>query len=463
MFLSVATTLRPATDLGYLLHKNPARHHEVELAFGRAVMFFPEASDERCEFAMVLDLDPVGLVRGVGGGDGLLDQYVNDRPYAASSFLSVALARGVREALAGRSKERPELARSAIPLEAKIAPVPVRGAPDLIERLFQPLGYTVAVERFPLDPARPEWGESPYAEMRLSATLPLWALLSHLYVLLPVLDNRKHYYVAQDELEKLLAYGEGWLADHPERELITSRYLKRRTSLIREALARLTETTDADADAAADPAPANTAEAAVEQPLRLHDARLDRVAEIILESGAKRVLDLGCGSGKLIARLMKRPQITEIVGVETSNVELERADRRREGLPQRIQDKIKLLHGSLMYRDARLRGYDAAALVEVIEHMEPNRLPHMEQAVFGDAAPKTIITTTPNREYNVLFPALAAGRLRHPDHRFEWTRAEFGAWAERVATEYGYEVRFEPLGEEHPEHGAPAQMAVFTR
>jgi 3' terminal RNA ribose 2'-O-methyltransferase Hen1 len=424
-------------------------------------MFYPEASERRCEFAMVLDMDPVGLVRGVGGGGGLLDQYVNDRPYAASSFLSVALARGVREALAGRSKERPELAERAIPLEATVAPVPVRGAPDLIERLFQPLGYTVAVERFPLDPARPEWGESPYAEMRLSATLPLWELLSHLYVLLPVLDNRKHYYVAQDELEKLLAHGEGWLADHPERELIASRYLKRRTSLIREALARLTET--AAPETLTDPAKADAAEAIVEQPLRLHDLRLNRVAEIILESGARRVLDLGCGSGKLIVRLMKRPQITEIVGVETSNVELERAERRREDLPQRIQDKIKLLHGSLMYRDARLRGYDAAALVEVIEHMAPDRLPHMEQAVFGDAAPKTVITTTPNRDYNVLFPALAAGRLRHPDHRFEWTRAEFGAWAERVAAQYGYDVRFEPLGEEHPEHGAPAQMAVFTR
>lgn len=463
MYLSVATTHCPATDLGYLLHKNPARVHEVELAFGRAVMFYPEATEERCEFAMALDLDPVGLVRGVGGAAGLLDQYVNDRPYAASSFLSVALARGVREALAGRSKERPELAECAIPLELNVAPAPARGASDLIERLFAPLGYKLSVERFPLDPERPDWGQSPYAAVRLCALLPLWEALSHLYVLLPVLDNRKHYYVAQDELEKLLAHGEGWLAEHPERELIVSRYLGRRTSLIREALARLSSEEDNDPDAAGDPAPANAAEEAVEQPLRLHDLRLDRVGQIIIESGANKVLDLGCGSGKLLSRLVKRPQITEIIGVETSSAELERAERRREKLPQRLADKVKFLHGSLMYRDARLRGFDIAALVEVIEHMDLDRLPHLERAVFGDAAPKGVIVTTPNREYNVLFPSLAAGRLRHPDHRFEWTRAEFRAWAERVAAEYGYGVRFEPLGEEDPEHGAPAQMAVFAR
>jgi 3' terminal RNA ribose 2'-O-methyltransferase Hen1 len=463
MYLSVATTHRPATDLGYLLHKNPVRVHEAELAFGRAVMFYPEATEERCEFALALDIDPVGLVRGAGGGGGLLDQYVNDRPYAASSFLSVALARGAREALAGRSRERPELAERAIPLELNVAPVPVRGAPDLVERLFAPLGYELAVERFPLDPERPEWGESPYAAMRLSAVLPLWEALSHVYVLLPVLDNRKHYYVSQDELEKLLAHGEGWLADHPERELIVSRYLVRRSSLIREALARLSDDAGADPETADDPAAANAAEEAVERPLRLHELRLDRVGKIIVESGARRVLDLGCGSGKLMTRLAKRPEITEFVGVETSSVELERAERRREKLPRRAADKVKLLHGSLMYRDARLRGYDMAALVEVIEHMEPCRLLLLERSVFGDAAPRGVIVTTPNREYNALFPSLGAGRFRHPDHRFEWTRAEFRAWAERVAAGYGYGVRFEPVGEEHPGHGAPAQMAVFSR
>lgn len=240
-----------------------------------------------------------------------------------------------------------------------------------------------------------------------------------------------------------------------------SRYLKRRSSLVREALARLSG--EPEAETATDPAVQNAAEEAAEQPLRLHDLRLDRVAEIIVESGAARVLDLGCGAGKLIARLVKRPGIAEIAGVEISNVELERAERRRDGLPQRLQDKIKLLHGSLIYRDERLRGYDMAALVEVIEHVDPDRLPHLERAIFGDAAPGGVIVTTPNAEYNVLFPGLPAGRFRHADHRFEWTRAEFRAWGERVAAAYGYKVRFEGLGEEHPEHGAPAQMGVFSR
>ncbi len=461
MFFSLSTSHVPATDLGYLLHKNPARVHTFDFSAGRAVMFYPAASAERCTFVMTLEIDAVSLVRNNKMTEGMFDQYVNDRPYAVSSFLSVALARSLREAMAGISKERQELADTAIPLEAVLTPLPVRGALDLVERLFAPLGYAVTATPHPFDPERPIWGESPYVTLHLSATCRLSEMLTHLYVLLPVLDNRKHYYISDDEVEKLLARGEDWLAAHPERDLIVTRYLKRRGTLVRTALSQLIAPPDAEAPL--DLAHQNESEETLEKPLRLHDRRHDHIAALIEESNAQSVLDLGCGTGHLITRLLRIPSLNKITGIEVSSTELSRAIQRFDTLPERLRDKLTLLHGSLIYRDERLHGFDAAALVEVIEHMELDRLPHLERVVFEQAAPKLVIVTTPNREYNVLFPNLQTGRLRHTDHRFEWTRAEFHVWAERVAENHGYTVRFEPLGDEHPDHGAPSQMAVFEK
>jgi 3' terminal RNA ribose 2'-O-methyltransferase Hen1 len=462
MFLSITTTHRPATDLGFLLRKNPARMHETELSFGKAVTVYPEADEDRCTAALIMEVDPVGLVRGKGDGGGLMDQYVNDRPYAASSFLSVAMGRAWREAMAGVSKDRQELADSAIPLEAHVTPLPARGGEALIRELFEPLGYEMEIAPIPLDPVRADWGASPYVSLRVRATTRLSALLTHLYVLIPVLDDRKHYFVGDDELEKLLAKGEGWLAAHPAKELIVTRYLKRRKALAREALAQLAGE-DGEGEDGLDAAPKDDAEQAIEKPLRLHDVRLDAVAAALKDLGAMRVLDLGCGEGKLIWRLLKEKQFAEIAGVEVSSVSLARAAGKLERESDRQRERVKLMQGALIYRDARLRGYDAAALVEVIEHVELDRLHHLELAVFGDAQPKAVIVTTPNADYNALFPTLPGGQFRHADHRFEWTRTEFEAWCGRVGEAYGYAWEVRPLGEVDETHGAPSQMAVFTR
>lgn len=463
MFLSVATTRHPATDIGFLLHKHPDRAHEVSLGFGRVFMVYPEACDTRCELALILDVDPVTLVRGQAGQPGLQQAYVSDRPYAASSFLSVALARAFREAMAGRSKDRQALADTAIPLEAVVTPLPVRGPPELVAGLFEPLGYAVEVAEHLLDPHRPDWGKAPYVTLRLEGTKRLSELLTHLYVLMPVLDDHKHYFIGQDEVTKLLERGEGWLPAHPQRDLIVGRYLGRRRSLINVALARLIEADGSDPEQVLGPAGRGDGETAIEKSLRLHERRLDRVCEIIVDAGAKRVLDLGCGSGKLLARLIRQRGIDEIVGVDVSSFELARAAKHFARLPEAAKRRLKLWHGSLTYRDARLRGFDAAALVEVVEHLEPDRLMHLERALFGDARPGLIVATTPNRDYNVLFPKLEPSRLRHPDHRFEWSRAEFQGWADAVAARNGYAVRFESVGDEHAELGAPTQVAVFTR
>jgi 3' terminal RNA ribose 2'-O-methyltransferase Hen1 len=465
VLLTIRTTHRPATDLGYLLHKDPARSQVFDLAAGRARVFYPEATDEACTAALQVEVDPIALVRGRRGSTegGLLDQYVNDRPYAANSFLATALAQVYGSALNGHSAERPELAQTPIPLRAFIAALPSRGGGSLLERLFGPLGYELDATRHPLDPERSDLGPSPYHDVTLTATVRLQDLLTHLYVLIPVLDDDKHYWVGREEIEKLLRRGGRWLAAHPARELIAERYLRRQRHLTREALARLTadETTDPDAVGTEHAAE----EAEVEQPLRLNEARLASVVSALRSVGAKRVLDLGCGEGQLIQALLKDKAFTSITGVDVSVRALETAARRLRlaEMHESQRSRVQLLHGSLVYRDKRLEGYDAAAVVEVIEHLDLSRLASFERVVFEHARPGAVIVTTPNREYNAKFPTLTTGRARHRDHRFEWTRGEFRSWAEGLAGARGYGVRFLPVGPEDADLGAPTQMAVFTR
>ena len=466
MLLTVTTTHQPATDLGYLLHKNPARLHSFALPFGEAHIFYPEANAERCTAALLLDIDPVGLVRnrrGPAGEGGTLEQYVNDRPYVASSFLSVAISRVLGSALGGRSKDRPELATTAIPLSAKIAVLPVRGGERFLRRLFEPLGYSVTARRHALDEVFPDWGESQYYTVELSGEVRLQDLLTHIYVLVPVLDNEKHYWVGDDEVEKLLRHGSAWLASHPEKEEITKRYLKYRRDLAKDALARLVDEESPQADVVE--VVHNSEEEAVERTLNLNEQRLNSVVAALRSVNAKRVLDLGCGEGKLLRVLLGDRAFEEIVGVDVSHRALQIANERLrvERLPARQRERIKLLQGSLMYRDQRLSGFDAAAVVEVIEHLDQPRLAAFERVLFEFAKPSAVVLTTPNVEYNVRFETLPAGTFRHKDHRFEWTRTQFSEWAHRMSERYGYAVRFLPVGPEDEAVGAPTQMAIFER
>ena len=460
MLLTIATTQQPATDLGFLLMKHPDNVHSVELPFGRATLFYPEASEERCIAAITLEVDPVALVRGRGAVE---DQYVNDRPYAASSLLSVALGRLLGTAMSGRSKQRQELADSAIPLEVSLTPLPARGGADLLKTLFEPLGYEVSADPILLDPAHPDWGVSPYVSLRLAGELRLADLLSHLYVLIPVLDNDKHYYIGEAEIEKLMRKGEGWLDGHPAREMLVRRYLRGLGGLVRAANAQFDERVEAEE--AEVHASRDAAEQAIEKPIRLNDQRMERVVALIREMGATRVVDLGCGEGKLLRALLKVPGLSQITGVEVAPRVLANASSRMklDTMSDGQRQRIELLQGSLVYRDKRLAGFDVAAVIEVIEHMEAERLSAFEAAIFGHAQPAAVIITTPNREYNVLFEGMAPDAMRHPDHRFEWTRAEFQHWAETVAQAYKYGVRFEGIGAEDLGHGHPTQLAVFSR
>ncbi|WP_018564473.1 3' terminal RNA ribose 2'-O-methyltransferase Hen1 [Streptomyces sp. PsTaAH-124] len=496
MFLTVSTTgtpERPATDLGHLLHKHPGKAQAFSTSFGTAHVLYPEADDERCTAALLLEVDAVALVRrskgkgkgGRGGApDAALAQYVNDRPYAASSLLAVALSAVFSSALRGVCRARPEMPGQSRPLRIEIPALPARGGAALVQRLFAPLGWTVTADAVPLDTEFPQWGDSRYVRLVLeSETLTLAEALRHLYVLLPVLDDAKHYWVAPDEVDKLLRAGEGWLPAHPEQHLITSRYLSRRWSLTRQArerleLARLAESddsaveeidnavaadTDADADTdtgtGTDPGD-GTGERSVPLAVRRREAILAELAAV----GAARVLDLGCGQGQLVQALLKDVRHTEIVGVDVSVRALTIAARRLrlDRMGERQAARVTLRQGSLVYTDKQLKGYDAAVLSEVVEHLDPPRLPALEYAVFGAARPRTVLVTTPNVEYNVRWETLPAGHVRHGDHRFEWTREQFRTWAGEVAARHGYTVGFRPVGPDDPEVGPPTQMAVFT-
>jgi 3' terminal RNA ribose 2'-O-methyltransferase Hen1 len=465
MLLTITTTHQPANDLGYLLHKHPERFQSFDMSFGKVHVYYSEVSAERCTACLLLDVDAVGMVRGKNADQKfLLAQYVNDRPYAASSFMSVAIAQVFGSALQGRCKDRPELAMTSIPLSARIDVLPVRGGEKFLRAVFEPLGYEVETIRSPLDERFPEWGDSPYFSVTVRKTTTLVDLLTHLYVLIPVFDNRKHYWVGDDEMEKLLAKGEGWLADHPEKEEITRRYLKFQPSLYRLALSRLVQEEEPEEGEENDQ-PKEKAEEILEKPISLNEQRLGAVLASLRASGAKRVLDLGCGEGKLIRELLKDKQFDEIVGLDVSIRTLEAAQRRLkvDRLPTMQANRLKLIHGSLMYRDKRLESFDAAAVVEVVEHLDPPRLSAFERVLFEFAKPRTVVLTTPNREYNVTWETLPAGKFRHPDHRFEWTRQEFQDWAKGIAGRFGYAVRFVAVGPEDEKLGPPTQMGIFQR
>jgi 3' terminal RNA ribose 2'-O-methyltransferase Hen1 len=468
MLLTITTTHRPATDLGYLLRKRPERHQTFDVFGGLAHVFYPEATEERCTAALLLEVDPIDLVRRRGHGArtpaaGGIDQYVNDRPYAATSLLSVALGKVFSSARTGQSKERPELAGAMMPLEVTVTALPSDGGADLLRRLFEPLGYGVDVASEPLDPVFPSWGESRYHTVTLRITALLSDVLTHLTVLIPALDGEKHYWVGDDEVEKLLHRAGSWLGGHAERDLITRRYLRDQRKLTREALRRLSDDDDLDPDARA--TRGDSVEATLEQPLNLNQRRMAAVRDALRELGASRVVDLGCGEGRLLETLVGDGRFTSILGLDVSLRTLERAARRlhMESMAPRQKERVQLIHGSLTYRDERLVGWDAATSVEVIEHLDPYRLDSFAQCVFGNARPTAVVVTTPNAEYNQLFPLLPAGAFRHPDHRFEWSREQFHQWSAAIGERFGYAVAFRPVGDEHPELGPPTQMAVFQR
>jgi 3' terminal RNA ribose 2'-O-methyltransferase Hen1 len=464
MCLTLTCTGEHAPDFGFLIFKHPDSVFVRELSLGRVIVFYPENTPTRVTAAMLVEVDAIGLVRG---RSATLEEYVNDRPYALSSLTSVAMNTAFGTALAGRSKERPQLVNKPLPLEAHLSAVHSRGGPELIRKIFAPLGYEMEIT--PVAPAItiPFAARSPIYSVRLRGNVTVHDLLSHLYVLIPVLDDAKHYFVAADEVKKLVEHGGTWLENHPAKNLITRRYLAYQHSLVREALSQLKVETEVDERAAQ--AEEERLEEEATPGMNLHEQRHQAVLAALrapLRSGqVQRVADLGCGEGKFLQVLLAEKQFREIAGVDVSAVALKYAVRRLhyDRLSDTQRERLKLWHGSLLYRDKRLEGFDAATLIEVIEHIPPERLDLLRRVLFASLRPTRLIITTPNREFNVHFAGMKEGQLRHRDHRFEWTRTEFESWCREAAAQLGYEVKFAGIGPEMPNTGALTQMAVFEK
>ncbi|MDL2220668.1 3' terminal RNA ribose 2'-O-methyltransferase Hen1, partial [Eubacteriales bacterium OttesenSCG-928-N14] len=434
MLLSITYRGRNASDLGYLLFKNPSRPREFSLNYGKAYVFYPVVEENICTASLLLDIDPIDLARGkVGSKDGGLFDYVNDRPYVSSSFMSTAISRVYGTALSGRCDKRPELVEQPLDLEASVIMLPCRGDTQMLNRVFEPLGYQVEYRTTVLDEKHPEWGEGNYVDLTIRGTVRLQSLLRHLYVLIPVFDRRKHYWIGRDEVDKLLRNGEDWLDTHPEKEFITHRYVAGRRRLAQLALKELSiaQMDDGQAGAVAQPVSDEVEDAAVSAP-NLNTRRLQSVVQVLKEHGVSSVIDMGCGEGKLLSLLLKEKQFSKIAGMDVSVQVLEYAKRnlKIEQLPEIQKNKIALFQGSITYADDRFKGFDAACVIEVIEHLDESRLAAFERVLFGEAKPGLVLLTTPNAEYNENYAFLKeSGQLRHGDHRFEWTREQFQTWA----------------------------------
>ncbi len=491
VLITLTSTAPSATDLGFLLHKHPDRVQRFELPVGTAHVFYPEATAARCTVALLLEVDPVGLVRDKRfKGNGFApSRYVNDRPYVASSMMAVALGEVFRTALRGRCAARPDLEGTALPLTIHLPAVPAPDGPAMIGQLFGPLGWQVDAVVSPLDPEVPKWGAASHLDLTLTGSLTVSDALSQLYVLLPVLDGSKHYWVGTDEVDKLVRNGGTWLHAHPEREWITRRYLAHQRDLVEDATERLAtledQSTEGTTGAALLPLTQQpltqqpltqqplTQQPLTQQPLtqppstrpRLAHQRVSAVMAALTEVNARRVVDLGCGEGALIAALLADPSFTEVMGVDVADRELRRATTRLglDRMSDHQRARLTLRQSSLSYRDTAIAGFDAAVLMEVIEHVDPTRLPTVQNTVFGQARPRVVVVTTPNADYNPLYQHLPRGAFRHPDHRFEWSRREFGAWAEKVAGQFGYRVSLRSVGDPDAQLGAPTQLALFTR
>ena len=463
MLLTITYTGQNTTDLGYLLYKNPYRPQVFELNHGKAYVFYSEVSSERTTAALLLDIDPIDLARGKVGttGGGLFD-YVNDRPYVSSSFMSTAISKVFGTAMTGRADAHQELSDSVLDLTATVTMLPCRGEQEKINSVFEPLGYKVNYETFVSDENFPDWGESKYINLTISGKVRLRDLLKHLYVLIPVFDRQKHYWVGADEVEKLLRIGEDWLPEHPEKAYITGRYLNRRRSLVNMAFERLAAANAVDGEVlTAEPEEQKDKS---DKKLNLNTQRLGSVVAALKSCGAKRVIDIGCGEGNLLNLLVKERQFINITGVDVSHITLGRASDKLklERAGDSMRERIQLFQGSLTYKDSRFSGYDAACVIEVIEHLDIPRLAAFERVLFEFAKPPVVVLTTPNKEYNANYGFLYEDDLRHGDHRFEWTRAEFKNWANQTAENFGYSVQFSEIGDADETHGAPTQMGVFT-
>ncbi len=431
-----------ADKISFLLHKSPNKLHQFSLGFGSAYVFYSKYERNDVSFSLLVDIDPIDLVRGKNKNSQGIFDYVNDRPYATSSFLCSAIAQVFSTALSGRSKEYEHLVKEEMEFKVEVVSLKVKTNLIMLNKIFDPLGYELEIKSHLLDEKIFGEEESNYVDLILKNKLTLQSVLQHLYVLIPVFDNNKHYFVNNDEVEKLLSKGGDWIDVHPEKDFITSRYLnskfidaKKLESLFSKEQNKMIEERKKNS---------------------LNSQRLSQVTDVIESLNIKSLVDLGCGEGKLIKELLNNTSVEKILGVDISINVLKKAARKLKY--DTVKDKIELVQSSAVYYDERFTEYEAICLIEVIEHIDEQKLYLLKENVFNLVKPKYVIITTPNVEYNTVYEL---DGYRHSDHRFEWSRSEFRLWCEEICNQYNYDVEYFSIGEEMETVGNSTQMGVF--
>lgn len=445
MQLTIRATGENVKAISHLLSKNPNNLYERNHKGHLVRLFYSEFTEERVEVTIFVTPDPIELMQK-GSNTYDITHYINDREFAVSSIFTSFIRSALGTALNGQPKEEYiKWVDYRFPFTFEFGPVASTLSDQHIKDLFEPIGYEVAITRPEIHYAIDLKDKSSARFLALSGSQTLQDALRHLFVLIPVIDNYKHYFIDEKEIEKLERYGEGWLEGHPLRDMIY------RQALRFKEIYSLVEGSNPDA-AADQPA----------KKVRLNDLRYEKIVETAQSLDPKTIVDFGSGEGKLSVRLAFMDGVKEILAVEPSEAENLKAKRRfdkAKEVPGFVEPKT--LWGSLFYYDERLKGKDLIVLCEVIEHIDEQRLPKAMDLILHQYAPKSFIITTPNREYNDVYDM--EDHFRHDDHRFEWTREEFQTWCKERNHQHLYELEFFGIGEEHPSQGFPTQMCVFKR
>ncbi|WP_310831561.1 3' terminal RNA ribose 2'-O-methyltransferase Hen1 [Paenibacillus pedocola] len=474
MHLIIRATGTGAGMLSHLLAKNPNNLYDRTEKEARVRIVFTVSSEEETEAVIYVTPDPIELVKGDSSAHNDITQYINDREFVTSSLFCSYIRPALGTALNGKPKEAymPWVGKP-LKLELTFGPVASNLPDRTLEELFTALGYEVQLERGDAEYSFALKTRSSARYIKLAGEQTLQTALQQLFVLIPALDDYKHYYISDDEVDKIRRYGAGWLEEHPQRSLILKRTLRFAGAIKQyEAMAAKEKRSTAENSVDSEDVPAAvtvSGESAVtemqEEPkIRLNDLRYAAIAAAVEELYAKAtIVDFGSGEGKLSAKLSSVPGVREIKAVEPSAASQLRAMDRFAKLADKpgiiVPDPVT---GSLFYFDESLRGKDVMILCEVIEHIDEYRLARVMENIFAEYAPKTLIVTTPNKDYNAVYE-MEQEELRHGDHRFEWGRKAFSVWCARWTETFDYTAELTGIGEGSVEFGYPTQMAIFTK
>jgi 3' terminal RNA ribose 2'-O-methyltransferase Hen1 len=447
MQLSIKVTGQGAGVVSHLISKNPHNLYERNEKGHTVRLVYTTSSEEETEFLLYVVPDPIELVRNSPDLYNIT-QYINDREFAVSSLFCSFIRTALGTALNGKPKEEyRSWVDHELQLELRFGPLASSLSDKQIQQLFEPLGYKIGIDYGDFTVFKEK---STARYLTIKGTKTLQTSLRHVFVLIPVLDDYKHYFIDEREVEKLERYGEGWLEFHPLADLIIKRSLR-----FRDVIAKSNFKVSDEKDL-------NFRNKAPSKP-RLNDMRYEAIVKQVQSlTNKSTVIDMGAGEGKLSVQLGFIPGIQEILAVEPSQREHIRAKERFEKAKQ-IEGFLEpsLLWGSLFYTDDRLRNKDVMILCEVIEHINEDRLPGIMELIFRENRPRTFLITTPNQEYNAIYDL--GENMRHNDHRFEWSREEFQNRCQNWIANVPYSVVFAGIGEEQEPYGFPTQMAIFSR